>query len=139
MRSFLLCGFLAVAAASASARPAPVQLPPQLPPQLRGAWSMGGGSCRLPRDLYAENVIRIFARRIDAYESTFTARQVTRVTSYPSAWRMVMDEDFYDDVNRSNSLYVLSGDVLRISEGNRTDRYVRCRNAPRTKQVARPS
>lgn len=133
MRSFLLSGFLALAAVSASAQP----LALQLPNQLRGAWSMGDETCRLPRNLYDEGVIRIGARRIDAYESTFTARRITRATSYLTSWRMDTVEDSEGEVYRSSSLYVLSGDVLRILQGRHIDRYVRCRAAKRSGQAVR--
>lgn len=121
-----LPALLLLAAATAVAAPRPV-----FPPALRGTWDADAAACRF-HDA-GEARITVTADRIDAYEATFTPIAIEPVSTAPRAWRVVSTEDYEGETRRDVRLFVLAGNALTATDGDYTERYVRCTTPARAR------
>lgn len=115
---------LAAAIAAAPAHPA------TYPAELQGAWLLGTGRCRLPVDADAnsDGLIVVERRRIGAYESSFSAYSIRRVSARPAMWRLDEFEDYEGETRRLTRVIKLgrSGSTFTSTEDGSTQTYTRC-------------
>lgn len=99
---------------------------PRFPEAMRGTWDLGPVECRLPVSPDADSPIHIKRDRLEGYEHVDVPKRIKRVSTMPLAWTATTTSNIAPGIVVSD-LYILRGDYLTISDGERTRIYRRCR------------
>lgn len=99
---------------------------PSYPAVLIGQWEPGPNPCKLPLTYDSDGGFTIAARRLQGYEHSDTPKQVQQISAAPKAWRIEAIEEHDEDKNPVVDIYVLSGDYLTVTDGERSTTYNRC-------------
>ncbi|MEH6419905.1 hypothetical protein [Pseudomonas sp. CGJS7] len=70
---------------------------------------------------------KIAARMLQGYEHSDTPKKVQMISQAPKAWRIEAIEEYGEDRNAVVDIYVLNGDYLTVTDGERSTTYNRCR------------
>lgn len=97
------------------------------PAALIGRWEPGPNPCKLPLTYDSDAGFKIAARSLQGYEHTDTPKKVQQISVAPKAWRIEAVEEHDEDRNPVVDIYVLSGDYLTVTDGERSTTYNRCR------------
>lgn len=100
----------------------------QFPAEVRGVWDAYPLTCVDDGPSDSDMRIRITPRVLHAYENNDTVRSITRISESPLAWRVVTISDIApEEIQGEADIYVLRGDALTITNGERAYTYRRCR------------
>ncbi len=99
---------------------------PSYPAALIGQWEPGPNPCKLPLTYDSDGGFKIAARRLQGYEHSDTPKHVQQISAAPKAWRIEAIEEYHEDKNPVVDIYVLSGDYLTVTDGERSTTYNRC-------------
>jgi len=114
-------GALTLSSAAVAAEPV------RMPKALRGMWDWGPTACKLELSPDTQSPIWIDAKSVRGYETNDVPFKVTRVHIKPSIWVIESrDPEVAPDI-ASTDIYVLSGDHLTITNGERSFDYHRCK------------
>lgn len=97
------------------------------PAALIGQWEPGPDPCKLPLTYDSDGGLKIAARMLQGYEHADTPKKVKLISDAPKAWRIEAMEAYGGDRNPVVDIYVLSGDYLTVTDGERSTTYNRCR------------
>ena len=96
------------------------------PAALIGQWEPGPNPCKLPLTYDSDGGFKIAARMLQGYEHSDTPKRVQLISDAPKAWRIEAIEEHDGDKNPVVDIYVLSGDYLTVTDGERSTTYNRC-------------
>ncbi|SDZ11025.1 hypothetical protein SAMN04487939_11654 [Lysobacter sp. yr284] len=99
---------------------------PTYPASLIGQWEPGPNPCKLPLAYDSDGGFKIAARMLQGYEHSDTPKRVQLISDTPKAWRIEAIEEHDGDKNPVVDIYVLSGDYLTVTDGERSTTYNRC-------------
>ena len=105
---------------------APAAASPRFPEEMQGTWDLGPVECRLPVSPDADSPIHIKRDQLEGYENIDIPKRIKRVSKVPLAWTVTTTTNIAPGILVSD-LYILKGDYLTISDGERTRLYRRCR------------
>lgn len=97
------------------------------PAALAGQWEPGPNPCKLPLTYDSDAGFKIAARLLQGYEHSDTPKKVQQISAAPKAWRIEAIEEHDEDKNPVVDIYVLSGDYLTVTDGERSTTYNKCR------------
>ena len=97
------------------------------PAALIGQWEPGPHPCKLPLTYDSDAGFKIAARLLQGYEHSDTPKKVQQISVAPKAWRIEAIEAHDEDKTPVVDIYVLSGDYLTVTDGERSTTYNRCR------------
>jgi hypothetical protein len=97
------------------------------PVALIGQWEPGPNPCKLPLTYDSDAGFKIAARLLQGYEHSDTPKKVQQISAAPKAWRIEAIEEHDEDKNPVVDIYVLSGNYLTVTDGERSTTYNRCR------------
>lgn len=97
------------------------------PAALIGQWEPGPNPCKLPLTYDSDGGFKITARLLQGYEHSDTPKSVQQISKVPKAWRIEAIEEHDEDKTPVVDIYVLSGDYLTVTDGERSTTYNRCR------------
>ncbi len=97
------------------------------PSELHGKWNPAPYSCSREAE-EADNDMRfeIVGTERNNYEDIERIRSATRISEAPAAWRIVSVSNVVGDNKGRASIYVLGPRYLFVTDGLRTDQFVRC-------------
>lgn len=96
------------------------------PAALVGQWEPGPNPCKLPLTYDSDGGFKISTHVLQGYEHSDTPKRVRLISGAPKAWRIEAIEQHDGDKNPVVDLYVLSGDYLTVTDGERSTTYNRC-------------
>lgn len=97
------------------------------PAELIGQWEQGPHPCTLRLTYDSDAGFKIAARLLQGYEHSDTPKEVKQISVAPKAWRIEAIEAHDEDKAPVVDIYVLSGDYLTVTDGERSTTYNRCR------------
>lgn len=100
----------------------------QFPAEILGVWDAYPLACVDDGPSDSDMRIQVTPRVLHAYENNDTVRSITRISESPMAWRVVTISDIApEEIQGEADIYVLRGDALTITNGERAYTYRRCR------------
>lgn len=106
---------------------APKSMGSSYPAALIGQWEPSPNPCKLPLTYDSDAGFKITARLLQGYEHSDTPKKVQQISVAPKAWRIEAIEEHDEDKTPVVDIYVLSGDYLTVTDGERSTTYNRCR------------
>jgi hypothetical protein len=97
------------------------------PPAIVGQWEPGPRPCKLPLSYDSDGGFKIAARVLQGYEHSDVPKRVWLISDAPKAWRIEAIEEHDGEKNPVVDIYVLSGNYLTVTDGERSTTYSRCR------------
>lgn len=96
------------------------------PAEVIGQWEPGPNPCRLPLTYDSDSGFRIESALLQGYEHTNTPKRVQVISKVPLAWRIESMEEHYEDQDAVTDIFVLSGEYLTVTDGQRSTTYRKC-------------
>ncbi|MBJ6985019.1 hypothetical protein [Luteimonas sp. MC1750] len=111
---------------ASAADPAPGQ--PRFPAEMLGVWDAYPLACVDDGPSDSDMRIQITPAVLHGYENNDTVRSIKPIAESPMAWRVVTISDIApEEIQGEADIYVLRGDALTITNGERAYTYRRCR------------
>lgn len=119
--SLLLLGLVATAAEPAIGAA-------RFPAQLHGVWDAYPLPCVDDGPSDSDTRIQIATSVLHGYENNDALRSLEKISDAPVTWRVVTISDIAPaELQGEADIYVLRGNVLTITNGERANTYIRCR------------
>ncbi|WP_343280463.1 hypothetical protein [Luteimonas changyuni] len=100
----------------------------RFPAELLGVWDAYPLSCIDDGPSDSDMRILIEARTLGGYETNDALKSVQKIAEDPATWRMVTISDAAPtEIQGEADIYVLRGDVMTITNGERSYTYIRCK------------
>jgi hypothetical protein len=96
------------------------------PDEVLGQWEPGPQPCRLPLTYDSDAGFKIIPGLLQGFEHTNTPKRVQVISSPPQAWRIESLKQFDEDRLAVIDIFVLSGDYLTVTDGQRSSTYRKC-------------
>lgn len=96
------------------------------PAPILGQWEPGPKPCRLPLDYDSDAGFTVLPTLLQGYERSNEPHRVQRVSEEPQVWRIESTERHAEDSSRVTDIFVLRGDYLTVTDGQRSTTYRRC-------------
>lgn len=99
----------------------------RFPPELLGVWDAYPLPCSAQSPSDSDTRIQITPRVVHGHGNNDEIREIVRIAVSPMTWRVVTISDIApEDVQGEADIYVLRHDNLTITNGERSDTYIRC-------------
>ena len=123
----LLLLLLLIAPARASALDGAIPDAPRFPAELLGVWDAYPLPCIADGPSDNDTRIQIGPDVLHGYGNNDEVREIARIATSPMAWRVVTISDIApEEIQGEADIYVLRDDTLTITNGERSDTYIRC-------------
>lgn len=100
---------------------------PRFPAELQGVWDAYPLPCSAEGASDNDTRIQIAPDVLHGYGNNDALRGIARIATSPMAWRVVTITDIApEDIQGEADIYVLHHDTLTITNGERSDTYIRC-------------
>lgn len=101
---------------------------PRFPTEVLGVWDAYPLPCIDNGPSDSDTRIHIEAGVVHGYENNDALRSIERISGAPMTWRVVTISDIAPvEIQGEADIYVLRGDTLTITNGERAHTYIRCR------------
>lgn len=128
VRTFAVLSFLFLALSTTAGEPTAAAA--RFPVQLHGVWDAYPLPCVDDGPSDSDTRIQIAPEVLHGYENNDALRSLEKISDAPAAWRVVTISDIAPaELQGEADIYVLRGNVLTITNGERSSTYVRCRAA----------
>lgn len=125
--AFAASCLLILAPVASAAEPASGN-PLRFPAQITGAWDAYPLPCFDDGPSDSDTRIRIVADALRGYENNDALDSIEHIASSPMTWRVVTISDIAPpEIQGEADIYVLRGDTLTITNGERAHTYIRCK------------
>lgn len=100
----------------------------RFPAEILGVWDEYPLPCVSDGPSDSDMRVRFTGRVLHAYEHNEDLHSIQRITESPLTWRVVaISDNAPADIQGEADIYVLRGDALTITNGERAYTYIRCR------------
>lgn len=100
----------------------------QFPAQIIGVWDAYPLPCVDDGPSDSDTRIRVATTVLHGYEHNDALRSIEHITESPMTWRVVTISDIAPpEIQGEADIYVLRGDTLTITNGERAHTYIRCK------------
>lgn len=101
---------------------------PRFPAEILGVWDAYPVPCVDDGPSDSDTRIHVVADVLHGYENNDALRSIERIAEAPMTWRVVTISDIAPaGIQGEADIYVLRGDTLTITNGERAHTYIRCR------------
>jgi hypothetical protein len=100
----------------------------QFPAELQGTWDEYPTPCKVAGVVDSDARISIESAALRGYENNDALRSIEKLSAAPPTWRVVTISDVAPaEIQGEADIYVLRGDTLTITNGERSYTHVRCK------------